>query len=308
MPKIIENDDKTNKEIIPKDIDPKERQQCFVIMPIGDHSSHEKGHFFKIYRDLIKPAIEDAGFESYRADEGGGSQNIQIDIIKKIIEAPMAVCDLSTRNPNVLFELGIRQAFDLPVALIQEAGTERIFDISTFNTGEYRSERIYDEIVQDRESISNLIKTTFKKHNEGDGINSIIRLIPTLNKAKLSGKDISSNELIKIMFNQMNNLTDEVLSLKRDLTRKSFKCNDDVALDMNDNIVNLHLPNEISMRDEKIYRLLSGLDGKQHSIVDVARTMGMKTSDVMNSYKKISDYLETMGLNTKPVKYRILNE
>ncbi len=205
-----------NRELVEKEVEIKKKEQCFVIMPIGDHPSYEKGHFTKIYRDLIKPAIENAGFEAYRADDGGGSQNIQIDIIKKIIEAPMALCDLSTRNPNVLFELGIRQAFDLPVALIQEIGTERIFDIQTFNTGEYRSARIYDEVMQDRENITNLIKTTYEKHNKGEGINSIIRLLP-IDKAKLSGKSVGSEELIKIMFNQMNILSKDISTINQKL-------------------------------------------------------------------------------------------
>ena len=54
------------------------------------------------------------------------------------------------KNPNVLFELGIRQAFDLPVVLIQEENTPRIFDISSINTLDYRKELIYREVIEDR--------------------------------------------------------------------------------------------------------------------------------------------------------------
>lgn len=62
---------------------------------------------------------------------------IQYDIIQNIIDADMVLCDLSNKNPNVLYELGIRQAFDLPAVLVQEYGTQRIFDISTMRTIDY---------------------------------------------------------------------------------------------------------------------------------------------------------------------------
>lgn len=215
-----------SKEIIEAKEIETEKKECFVIMPIGDHPSHSKGHFKRVYEDILKPAIISAGFEPFRADDGGGSQNIQIDIIKKIIEAPMAICDLSTRNPNVLFELGVRQAFDMPVALIQEEGTERIFDINTFNTLDYRSQRIYHEVMEDRRIIERLISETYRKHNEGDGVNSIIRLIPSVNPAKIKSEEMRSDELIKVIYNQLNALTGEVRNIKMNSSTSKNVLND----------------------------------------------------------------------------------
>ncbi len=37
---------------------------------------------------------------------------IVIDILKKILESEFVLCDLSAKNPNVFYELGIRQAFN----------------------------------------------------------------------------------------------------------------------------------------------------------------------------------------------------
>ena len=45
----------------------------------------------------------------------------------------MAVCDLSDQNPNVLYELGLRQAYDKPVVLIKDDITKEIFDVSGIN-------------------------------------------------------------------------------------------------------------------------------------------------------------------------------
>src|SRR5688572_20012011 len=104
-----------------------DNKDCFIIMPIGDTDGYDAGHFTHVYSDIIKPAVSKTEFTPRRADEVTETNFIHLDILTKLIEAPMAICDLSSRNPNVLFELGIRQAFDKPVVLIQEKGTPKIF-------------------------------------------------------------------------------------------------------------------------------------------------------------------------------------
>lgn len=121
----------------------KENKDCFVIMPISECEGYEKGHFKHVYEDIIKPAVEKAGYIAIRADEVNATNLIHLDILKKLIDTPIAVCDLSTRNPNVLFELGIRQAFDKPVVLIQEKGTQKIFDIAPLRYLEYSKDMKY---------------------------------------------------------------------------------------------------------------------------------------------------------------------
>lgn len=183
-----------------------EKKECFVIMPISDPEGYDNGHFKMVYDDIFKPAIKAAGFKPHRVDDSLASHMIQLEIVKKIIEAPMAICDLSTRNPNVLFELGIRQAFDKPVVLLQEKGTARIFDISSINTIDYRKECIYSEVLKDQENIKEAIETTYNKHVKGECINSLIKLI-NIEPAKLnsSGK-IEDKEMLRLIFNEVMDL------------------------------------------------------------------------------------------------------
>ena len=198
------------------------REKCFVIMPISDPDGYEKGHFKYVYEDVFKPAIENAGFYPKRADDDGSSSLIQVNIIRDIIEAPMAICDLSSRNPNVLFELGIRQAFDLPVVLVQEEGTPRIFDISTINTIDYRSALIYREVIEDREKISKAIKAT--KDNTS-GVNSIIRLLE-IGKAEMDNEK-SPSELadIRMMLFALSNQINNLRKQNENLNNSSFLIN-----------------------------------------------------------------------------------
>lgn len=149
-----------------------ESNVCFVAMPIRSGVEYE--HFKKVYDQIFVPAIEMAGFVPRRADDTASTHVIQIKVLLDVINSPLVLCDLSRHNPNVLYELGIRQAFDRPVVLVQEEGTEGIFDVSPLKYNEYRSARLYDEVLRDREIIAQAITSTMKLAKEEPGMNSLV--------------------------------------------------------------------------------------------------------------------------------------
>ena len=170
---------------------------CFVIMPIADSDGYENGHFTKVYEDIFKPACKNAGYKAVRADEVAQTNLIHLDILLKLIESPMAICDLSSRNPNVLFELGLRQAFDKPTVLVQEVGTAKIFDIAPLRYTEYRKELRYREVLEDQGNISKALVATQEAAISGDGVNSIINILSISRPASL--KDVSEGDSSGLM-------------------------------------------------------------------------------------------------------------
>lgn len=202
-----------------------EKEVCFVIMPISDPSNYCIGHFAKVYEQIFKPAIIAAGYEPKRVDEDKASGLIQAKILKQLIDAPMVLCDLSSRNPNVLFELGLRQAFDMPVTLVQEIGTERVFDIASIKVEEYRNARIYDEVIEDQKKITDAIIQT----RDNGKFNSLIKLIEidraVYNKEALSAGDQTTMMLYSIT-EQLKNLDITVRQMQRsDVYGREFKYN-----------------------------------------------------------------------------------
>ena len=185
-----------------------ENKNCFVIMPIADCDGYEKGHFAHVYHDIIKPAIDKTEFTAIRADEVKETNFIHLDILKKLIDAPIAVCDLSTRNPNVLFELGIRQAFDKPVVLIQEKGTPKIFDIAPLRYLEYSKEMKYHEVLESQKSLQEAIEATKAAEGDSGNINSIVKLMALSSPAIIPNLDNSNKEVLAldVMRSQMNDL------------------------------------------------------------------------------------------------------
>lgn len=163
---------------------PEKKKTCFVIMPIADISGYDAGHFARVYKHLITPACEAAGFKPVRADDVSSSHMIVVDILQKIVESDIAICDLSGRNPNVLYELGLRQAFNKKTVLIKDNKTENIFDVQGFRHAQYDSLLRIDNVNNEILKISSSLKETF---NATSDINSIVQLLQ-IEPAEIKGK------------------------------------------------------------------------------------------------------------------------
>lgn len=134
---------------------------CFVIMPISDQPKYPAGHFDKIYEQIIVPAVKEAEFEPIRADSNQICDSIMQKILKNLVECDMAICDLSSRNPNVMYELGIRQAYGKKVVLVQDDVTDKIFDVAGIKTVFYKRDRLYENVIKAKDDIANAIKETY---------------------------------------------------------------------------------------------------------------------------------------------------
>ncbi len=240
-----------------------ENKDCFVIMPISDCEGYEKGHFNKVYEDIFKVAITNAGYIPIRADEVKQTNLIHLDILQKLLDSPLAICDLSTRNPNVLFELGLRQAFDKPTVLVQETGTPKIFDISPLRYTEYRQGLKYRDVLADQKKIEEAISATVEATNKGEGINSIVSILSLSNPASL--KEISQDDtgrIIQLLRADIDNLRNDIQSKgfsnqKEDKTEYSK-----AIIEIVENKVSmiLDLMNNEAIANEAVYELI--LEGK----------------------------------------------
>lgn len=185
------------------------KELCFVIMPISDQGDYPKGHFAKVYEQIFQPAIEAAGYEPYRVDDNKMCDSIMKKIFDAVYTCPMALCDLSNRNPNVLYELGLRQAYDKPVVLVQDDKTERIFDVSGINTVSYKSNRLYENILEAREKITEAIIST-KEGRE----TSIVKMWQAV-AADVSHDSMSKEDKLEIM---IRSIMSDIQDLKEEKT------------------------------------------------------------------------------------------
>ena len=95
---------------------------CFVMMPFG-------AWFDRYYQEIYVPAIKDAGFEPVRADELFTTGSVVEQIWEQIEKAKLLLADLSGKNPNVFYELGLAHAAKQPVIFTAAQVDDVPFDL-----------------------------------------------------------------------------------------------------------------------------------------------------------------------------------
>jgi hypothetical protein len=187
---------------------------CFVVMPISDPEGYDQGHFQHVFDDILTPACVAAGYKPVRADQVRETNLIHLDVLQRLLDSPMVLCDLSSRNPNVLFELGLRQAFDRPVVLVQETGTPKIFDIAPLRLTEYRRARIYHEVIEDQHKVTSALEATRRAYETGAGVNSIVRILSLTKPAALPEVDQASRDpALQLIRAELSELRNEIRRL-----------------------------------------------------------------------------------------------
>jgi hypothetical protein len=74
---------------------------CFVLMPFGEW-------FDRYYTEIYVPALKDAGFEPVRADSLFTSGSVMEQICEQIQKSKVLLAELTGKNPNVFYEMGLR--------------------------------------------------------------------------------------------------------------------------------------------------------------------------------------------------------
>lgn len=71
-----------------------------MLMPFEDKLT-------QIYKRYIKKSLEEKGFKVKRADDFFKSRPIMNDILESIDYADIIIAEMTNKNPNVFYELGI---------------------------------------------------------------------------------------------------------------------------------------------------------------------------------------------------------
>lgn len=98
-------------------------------MPFSKTSEeHTEEYWTKHYETFIKPLIE-SGHPLIAERSSPLRGDIVRQIITDLVTAPIVVADLTDANPNVYWELGVRQGFKHGTITVAEDGTDLPFDL-----------------------------------------------------------------------------------------------------------------------------------------------------------------------------------
>lgn len=177
-------------------------------MPISAIGDCEAGHWIEV-KDIIDSAIERAGCTPILVSEAQDVGIIQDRIVQNLYSNPIVVCDISHRNANVMFELGMRLAFDKPTIVIKDDKTVAPFDTGPLEYIEYPRDLRFSAINTFSERLSEKLEATLEKPKNKRS--SFLSAFGQLKSVKLESTDVSASEFL---IEEMKLLRSEVARLR----------------------------------------------------------------------------------------------
>jgi hypothetical protein len=148
--------------------------KCFVIMPFGNPKvdPEQARKLELIYSQWIKPTVEsikcgaDESITCHRADKELRPEEIITHLIENLVSSDIVIADLSGRNPNVFYELGVRHAVSNKTILIADNLDDIPFDLRGVRIIVYRYEP--EHMLNLRNSLEQAINAILKEPDKID--------------------------------------------------------------------------------------------------------------------------------------------
>lgn len=179
---------------------------CGIVMPISERDGCSSHHWLEVL-SILTAAAEEAGYDAKLVSNAEHIGIIHHTIVENLYDNPIVICDVSTENPNVMFELGLRLAFDKPTIVVIDDKTKISFDASPIMHLTYPRDLRFSSIVQFQDRLADAIKATIEKFEKPDCV-TFLRSFKKVTAAKLESVELPSTEII----------LREIASLRRDLT------------------------------------------------------------------------------------------
>lgn len=190
------------------------RSTCGIVMPISALESYSESHWSDVLA-ILTDAIDEAGFEANLVSNADEVGIIQKRIIQNLYDNPIVVCDVSGKNPNVMFELGMRLAFDKPTIIVKDDATTYSFDTSPIEHLSYPRDLRFGRIVDFKAKLAEKIAKTHEKAINDDSYTTFLKNFGEFKVAKIEKKEVSSQEFILEELRGMRHVISKIESQRR---------------------------------------------------------------------------------------------
>jgi hypothetical protein len=172
-----------------------EKLMCGIVMPISEIDGCTENHWKEVY-NIIGQSIEKANFAANLVSNSDDVGVIQKRIIQNLYDNPIVIVDVSGKNPNVMFELGLRLAFDKPTIIIKDDKTQYSFDTSPIEHIEYPRDLRFIKIVEFKDKLTDKIIQTYKKAKADDNFSTFLKHFGSFKVAKIETEIVSKEDYI----------------------------------------------------------------------------------------------------------------
>ena len=187
-----------------------QKEQCFIITPIGDDTDPIRRHIEGIIDAAIVPALGDK-YEIVVAHKMGDLGSITKQVIDKVYHSKLVIANLTNRNPNVMYELALRHATGKPAIMIAERGTPLPSDIIMQRTIFYYNDA--KGVLELRDELKKAVCTIDFEKKSGpivDVLGDISHDAAMLNK--VAEKDSEIREPFEYIMQRLDRIENSIIS------------------------------------------------------------------------------------------------
>ena len=199
--------------------EPKIERTCGLVMPISTLDGCSAEHWTEV-KTIITDAVEsitDFTFKVKLVSDADDVGVIQKRIVQNLYSSDIVVCDVSGKNPNVMFELGMRLAFDKPTVIVKDDKTDYSFDTGVIEHVPYRRDLRFSSIVGFKKHLAEKVAATIKEAEKNPDHSTFLKNFGTFSVASLKEAEVSSD---KVVIEMLSDMQAELASLRRRVTSR----------------------------------------------------------------------------------------
>jgi hypothetical protein len=213
VPQVTSGDaDQKAEQVFPK--------KCGIVMPISASEEYSENHWVDVL-EIIKESLDKRGFEINLVSNARDSGVIHKRIVENLYNDPIVVCDVSSRNPNVMFELGLRLAFDKPTVIVKDDITPFSFDTSIIEHISYPRDLRHNKIKIFQNQLGEKVEATYELASNDTNYSTFLKHFVNLKPGEFLSKEIPDVEsLIHLLKREVSGTIGDLASSVKDLKRE----------------------------------------------------------------------------------------
>ncbi|OBR36272.1 hypothetical protein A9199_08340 [Donghicola sp. JL3646] len=186
----------------------------------------------QVMRHLLEPELA-AEFEIVRADLINSPGDINQDIIVRLHKSDLVVADLTDQNANVMWEVGLRHAFNKPIVTICKSDQKFPFDLISHRHIKYDLTDP-DKLDQSRAQIKRFVESAMKQKRY------VGPVAAALGMATFQREDVDAANVLLSMEDKLDEISSQVLELNSGISEVEFSLPDAIPADTLQKIDAIH--------------------------------------------------------------------
>ncbi|WP_051412075.1 hypothetical protein [Halonatronum saccharophilum] len=203
---------------------------CGIIMPISSSDGCSSEHWLEV-KTIFQQAtgdIETYQFKTMMVSESEDIGIIHKRIVQNVYNSDIVICDISTKNPNVMFELGMRLAFDKPTIIVKDDYTDYSFDTGVIEHLEYPRDLRFTKIVEFKKTLRRKLIATLEESIKNPDYSTFLKSFGQFKIATLDEQEVSPD---KAILENISDLRHEIYLLRKNNQKHKSKFNKDYPLE-----------------------------------------------------------------------------